>query len=183
MDKFPNMDALLINNQAFQLFLTEAEIMARIAQLAQQLNADYSSRKPIFIAVLNGSFMFASDLLKAIQFDCEIQFVKVNSYQGMQSSGKVQELIGLNQNIANRPIIILEDIIDTGLTMHFLITDLLRYEPESLAVCSLLLKPDALKVKLQIDYVGFEVSNQFLVGYGLDYNGLARNLRQIYQAV
>jgi hypoxanthine phosphoribosyltransferase len=125
--------------------------------------------------------MFASDLLKEINFDCEIQFVKVSSYQGTQSTGKIQEIIGLNQSIANRNVIVLEDIIDTGLTMQQLLISIKNLHPSSVEVCSLLLKPDAIKVPLNIKYVGFEVGNEFLLGYGLDYDGLGRNLRHLYE--
>jgi hypoxanthine phosphoribosyltransferase len=175
------MDSLLVNNQVFQLFISESQILARVAQLAQMLQADYAHSKPVFVAVLNGSFMFASDLLKEINFDCEIQFVKVSSYQGTQSTGKIQEIIGLNQSIANRNVIVLEDIIDTGLTMQQLLISINNLHPSSVEVCSLLLKPDAIKVPLNIKYVGFEVGNEFLLGYGLDYDGLGRNLRHLFK--
>jgi len=175
------MDSLQINNQTFQIFIPESEILARIAQLAHVLQTDYQNTRPLFLAVLNGSFMFASDLLKCLQIECEIQFVKLSSYQGMQSTGKVSELIGLNQSIANRDIIILEDIIDSGLTMHELQQSVQKLQPKSIEVCALLLKPEALKVPLQIKYVGFEVGNEFLLGYGLDYDGLGRNLRHIFK--
>ena len=175
------MDSLQINNQTFQIFIPEPEILARIAQLAHVLQTDYQNTRPLFLAVLNGSFMFASDLLKSLQIECEIQFVKLSSYQGMQSTGKVSELIGLNQSIANRDIIILEDIIDSGLTMHELLQSVQKLQPKSIEVCALLLKPEALKVPLQIKYVGFEVGNEFLLGYGLDYDGLGRNLRHIFK--
>ncbi|MDP3929121.1 MAG: hypoxanthine phosphoribosyltransferase [Bacteroidota bacterium] len=175
------MDSLQINNQTFQIFIPEPEILARIAQLAHILQTDYQNTRPLFLAVLNGSFMFASDLLKCLHIECEIQFVKLSSYQGMQSTGKVSELIGLNQSIANRDIIILEDIIDSGLTMHELLQSVQKLQPKSIEVCALLLKPEALKVPLQIKYVGFEVGNEFLLGYGLDYDGLGRNLRHIFK--
>ena len=175
------MDSLQINNQTFQIFIPESEILARIAQLAHVLQTDYQNTRPLFLAVLNGSFMFASDLLKCLNIECEIQFVKLSSYQGMQSTGKVSELIGLNQSIANRDIIILEDIIDSGLTMHELLQSVQKLQPKSIEVCALLLKPEALKVPLQIKYVGFEVGNEFLLGYGLDYDGLGRNLRHIFK--
>lgn len=175
------MDSLQINNQTFQIFIPESEILARIAQLAQVLQTDYQNTRPLFLAVLNGSFMFASDLLKCFNLECEIQFVKLSSYQGMQSTGKVSELIGLNQSIANRDIIILEDIIDTGLTIHELLKSVHELNPKSVEVCALLLKPDALKVPVQIKYVGFTVGNDFLLGYGLDYDGLGRNLRHVFK--
>ena len=181
MDKFPNMDSLYRKHQAFEPFISESQILARINQLAELLKADYSAHQPVFVAVLNGSFMFASDLFKELDFDCEIQFVKVSSYQGTQSSGSIKEVIGLNQDLTDRHVVILEDIIDTGLTMDFLLKDFNRFKPKSLAICSLLVKPDAMQVPLKINYIGFEVANEFLVGYGLDFNGLARNYRNIYK--
>ncbi|MCG9879697.1 MAG: hypoxanthine phosphoribosyltransferase [Bacteroidia bacterium] len=177
------MDSLQINNQTFQIFIQEQEILTRIHQLARQLNADYKDDKPIFLAVLNGSFMFAADLFKALDFACEIQFVKLSSYAGMHSVGKVSELIGLNQSIENRRVVILEDIIDSGLTIFELLKRVNELKPKEVEVCSLLLKPEALQVQLSIKYVGFEVGNEFLLGYGLDFDGLGRNLRHIYQAV
>jgi hypoxanthine phosphoribosyltransferase len=175
------MNSIQIKDKSFNIFIQEAKILARIQQMAHQIEAELKDKNPLFIAVLNGSFMFASDLMKELNFLCEIQFVKVSSYHGTQSSGKVQEVFGLNQPIANRNIVIVEDIIDSGLTLHFLKEELQKQNPASIQICSLLLKPDALKVKLDVHFTGFEVTNEFLVGYGLDYDGLGRNLRHIYQ--
>lgn len=177
------MDTIQIHDKYFGIFLEEELILSRVKELAQAISIDFAGTQPLFIAVLNGSFIFAADIIKSISFPCEIQFVKVSSYHGAQSSGKVQQVLGLNQNIKGRKVIIIEDIIDSGLTIDFLRTDLLAQEPESISICSLLLKPKALKVKLDVHYIGFEVENHFLVGYGLDYDGLGRNLRHLYQVI
>lgn len=151
--------------------------------MALELTIDFSNSNPLFLSVLNGSFIFSADLLRQLDFACEIEFVKVSSYSGTQSTGEVKQVLGLSKPIENRTVIILEDIIDSGLTMDFLLRDLARFKPKQLEVCTLLLKPEALQVKLPVNYIGFEVANDFLVGYGLDYNGLGRNLPHIYKAV
>lgn len=147
------------------------------------MNRDYRGQQPIFIAVLNGAFMFASDLIKRTYFDSEISFVKLSSYDGMKSTGNVKEIIGLNTNIKNRPVIILEDIVDTGYTLQAILNEVKKHEPSDIKVASLLFKPAALKVKINIDYVGIEIPNDFVVGYGLDYMGRGRNLEDIYKVV
>ncbi len=177
------MDTIQIHDKTFEIFIEEDQILSRVKELAQAISIDFAGTQPLFIAVLNGSFIFAADIMKSIAFPCEIQFVKVSSYHGAQSSGTVQQVLGLNQNIKGRKVIIIEDIIDSGLTIDFLLTDLLKQEPESISICSLLLKPKALKVKIDVQYIGFEVENHFLVGYGLDYDGLGRNLRHLYQVI
>jgi hypoxanthine phosphoribosyltransferase len=177
------MDTIQIHDKSFGIFLEEEKIISRVKELAQAISFDFAGTQPLFIAVLNGSFIFAADIMKSIAFPCEIQFVKVSSYHGAQSSGTVQQVLGLNQNIKGRKVIIIEDIIDSGLTIDFLRTDLLKQEPESISICSLLLKPKALKVKIDVQYIGFEVENHFLVGYGLDYDGLGRNLRHLYRVI
>ncbi len=175
------METLQIHDKTFRIFIDETAILERVTALAASIEADYSQEPPLFIAVLNGSFIFAADLLKRVQIPCEIQFVKVSSYHGTQSTGKVQQVLGLSQSIQNRKVIIIEDIIDSGLTIDFLQRELQLQNPASIAICSLLVKPKALKVPLEVSYVGFEVENHFLVGYGLDYDGLGRNLRHLYQ--
>ncbi|MDP1725999.1 MAG: hypoxanthine phosphoribosyltransferase [Bacteroidota bacterium] len=174
------MGIINILDRRFSVLLDDQTIVARVKQLADELNDDLHDENPVFIAVLNGSFMFAADLLKYIHFPCQIQFIKVSSYTGIQSSGSVQSVIGLNQSISGRNIIILEDIIDSGITIDYLINELVQQKPASIKICTLLLKPKALKVALNPDYVGFEVENNFLVGYGLDYNGYGRNFKNIY---
>lgn len=175
------MKTLQIHDKTFRIFIDETTILERVNALANRIEADYSEEPPLFIAVLNGSFIFAADLLKRVQVPCEIQFVKVSSYHGTQSTGKVQQVLGLSQSIQNRKVIIIEDIIDSGLTIDFLQKELHLQNPASIAICSLLVKPKALKVPLDVSYLGFEVENHFLVGYGLDYDGLGRNLPHLYQ--
>lgn len=182
-EELHQMEHIQIKDLAFQIHISEPKIRQRIASLAAQMNIELATTSPIFIAVLNGSFIFAADLLRQLDFACEIQFVKVASYHGMQSSGQVQELIGLNIPIEGREVIILEDIIDSGLTMDYLVKELAKAKPSQIKICSLLLKPKALKVPLEVHFTGFEVGNEFLVGYGLDYDGFGRNLPHIYQAV
>jgi len=175
------METLQIHDKFFRIFIDETVILKRVKELAKEIEGAYNEEPPLFIAVLNGSFIFAADLLKHVQVPCEIQFVKVSSYHGTQSTGKVQQVLGLSQSIQNRKVIIIEDIIDSGLTIDFLQRELQSQNPASIAICSLLLKPKALKVPLEVGYVGFEVENHFLVGYGLDYDGFGRNLPHLYQ--
>jgi hypoxanthine phosphoribosyltransferase len=177
------MEQIRIHQKDFHIYIEEQFILQRIAELASAITRDFEGTQPLFVAVLNGSFIFAADLIKQISFPCEIQFVKVSSYHGTQSTGKVQQLLGLNVPVEGRKLIVIEDIIDSGLTIDFLKKELEKLEPESVHICSLLLKPEALKVQLEVQYTGFEVENQFLVGYGLDYDGLGRNLRHLYQAI
>lgn len=176
------MQSVQIHQKDFHIYIEEAHILARVKELAMAISRDHGADQPLFVAVLNGSFIFAADLMKQIDFPCEIQFVKVSSYHGTQSSGKVQQVLGLSQPVKGRKLVIIEDIIDSGLTIDFLRKELEKLEPASIHICSLLLKPEALKVQLEVHYVGFEVENQFLVGYGLDYDGYGRNLKHLYQA-
>ncbi len=174
------MSPVKILDRSFIPFLNEERILNRIGEMADEMNSELAGDDTIFIAILNGSFMFAADLMKRIRFPSQITFIKVTSYAGTQSTGTVQSVLGLNQSIVNRNVVIVEDIIDSDLTIDFLLQDLRKQAPLSLRVCSLLLKPGALQVDLKPDFVGFEVENQFLVGYGLDYDGYGRNLRHIY---
>lgn len=171
---------ITIKNLHFQPFISKTDIEQRIQQLAEQINQDYAEKTPLFVAVLNGSFMFASDLMKKINIPCEITFVRVASYQLTASSGDVKEILGLKENIENRDIIIVEDIVDTGITMAEIRRQLLAKSPKSLKIATLLSKPTAHQVKMKLDYVGFEIENRFVLGYGLDYDGLGRNLAEIY---
>ncbi len=174
---------VVLDDLTFELIIHSEKIELRLAELAKEINAKFSNANPLFLSVLNGSFIFAADLLRQLDFACEIEFVKVSSYAGTQSTGEVKQVLGLSKSIENRTVIILEDIIDSGLTMDFLLRDLARFKPKQIEICALLLKPEALQVKLPVNYIGFEVANDFLVGYGLDYNGLGRNLPHIYKAV
>jgi len=167
----------------FRPFIAEQKIKERLQSLSAQLTQQFANENPLFIAVLNGSFIFAADLLRQLNFACEVQFVKVSSYAGTSSTGQVNQVLGLQQSIENRTVVLIEDIIDSGLTIDYLCRDLARFNPKTIKICTLLLKPKALKVPLTVDYVGFEVANDFLVGYGLDYDGLGRNLPHIYKTV
>ena len=171
-----------VDDKDFELMLEYDQIKKRTRLLGIQLNLDYENKVPLFIGILNGSFLFMADLLKEINLSCEIAFLRVASYQGDTSSGSVRELIGLDIDIKGRDIVIVEDIVDTGLTLNYIIEQLKTREPASINVCSLLYKPAAIKIEIEeITYVGFEIANEFVVGYGLDYNGLGRNLKDIYR--
>lgn len=173
--------AITLHDKTFDTYLSEKEIQEKIKHIASQLNRDYQGKKPLFIAILNGSFMFAADLFKYITIDAEICFIKLASYKGMKSSGNVITAIGLDQDIYDRDVVILEDIVDTGKTLHEFLPKLDHQQPKSLKIASLLHKPEATQFPLKIDYIGFTIPNKFVVGYGLDYDGLGRNLKEIYQ--
>jgi len=170
-----------LHDKSFIPYLSAKEIDRCIHEVAQKITADFADKQPIFIGILNGSFMFASDLLKKITFPCEISFAKFTSYDGTESSGIVSELIGLNQSIEGRHIIILEDIVDTGQTIEKVLSILNAKGAESVRVATLLFKPDVFKKNFKVDYVGKEIPNKFVVGFGLDYDQLGRNLPEIYQ--
>ena len=170
-----------IKDKTFTILISEEELQSKIAAISKAINKDYKDKTPLFIGILNGSFMFVADIMKNISLQCEISFIKLASYTEMTSSGSVKELIGLNENIFKRDIIILEDIIDSGRTIASVIEEFKLRGAESVEVATLLLKPDALKVEADIKYIGFEISNEFVVGYGLDYDGLGRNTKAIYQ--
>ncbi len=172
---------MVIKEKTFKKFLTEEEIQTRISRLATKVNKDYLDKNPLFIAILNGSFMFAADMMKKIKIPSEISFVKVASYEEMESTGNVKGLIGLNENIFNRHVIILEDIIDSGRTITKILEEFRSLGAASVEVVSLLLKPESYTQKEAIRYVGFEIPDKFVVGYGLDYDGQGRNLPDIYQ--
>ena len=174
------MEIVRLHDLHFTPFLSAESIAQRVKELAAQLSRELEHEQPLFIGILNGVFVFASDLLKQMHIDCEITFVKLSSHDGTTSSGKVRTSIGLNDEITGRNVIVLEDIIDTGKTVSQFTQELKKLNPESIRVVTLLFKPDALEYDLEIDYIGFKVPNKFLVGYGLDYDGLGRNLKDIY---
>ena len=177
------MPTIQVLDKKFKPYISAEELNKRIKEIADGINKDYEGKKPIFIAILNGSFMFASDLFKAISIDAEICFIKLASYKGTKSSGQVITAIGLDMDLFGRDIVILEDIIDTGKTLSTFIPQLQHQQPHSLKVCSMLHKPEATEYPITIDYLGFTVPDKFLLGYGLDYDGLGRNLPEIYQLV
>jgi hypoxanthine phosphoribosyltransferase len=172
-----------LHNKEFTPYLTEAELGAAVRQVAQRLNEDYAGKTPLFVAVLNGSFMFAADLLKEVTVDCEISFIRVASYAGTSSTGEVKEILGLQDDVEGRHVVILEDIVDTGHTMKMLLEQLGAKNPASLEVATFLIKPECLQHPLHIKYQGIVIPNRFVVGYGLDFDGLGRNYRDLYQAV
>lgn len=172
-----------ILDKIFKPYLSDKEIESRVFELSKKIERDYKDRNPFFIAILNGSFMFASDLIKNIKLDCEIEFMKVSSYEGTASSGTIREMIGLSKSIEGRDVVVIEDIVDTGHTLHYIKEELEKMNPASLALTTLLYKPEAFEHSYALDYVGFEIPNKFIVGYGLDYDGYGRNLKEIYQIV
>ncbi|MEE1884431.1 hypoxanthine phosphoribosyltransferase [Pedobacter flavus] len=178
------MNTIQIEDKNFELMIESDPIKKRILLLAIQIGVDYEDKCPIFIGVLNGSFLFIGDLMKDITIGCEIEFVKVSSYEGDQSTGNVKQLIGLPKNIKGRDIILVEDIVDTGKTLNFLIQVIEKEQPKSINICTLLHKPNATVTSVPVlKYVGFEIPNDFVVGYGLDYKGLGRNIQGIYRAI
>ena len=175
------MSAIKIKDKQFVPFISESTIQEKIKELAAQLKVDYEGKRPLLIAILNGSFMFASDLFKELKFEAEISFIKLASYKGTKSTGHVITAIGLDTDIAERHVIILEDIIDTGKTLHSFLPQLQHQQPASLKVAVLLDKPEPRQFEVPIDYKCFTIENKFVVGYGLDYDGLGRNISSIYQ--
>src|SRR5690606_3262068 len=165
----------------FTPFIPEAEITSAIEKVAEKVNADYKGKTPVFLGILNGAFLFASELIKRFEGDCEVSFVKLSSYQGTNSSGDVKSLMGLNQSLEGREVIVIEDIIDTGNTLESIYAILEREKVKDFKIATLFYKPDAYKKNYAIDYCGMEIPNDFIVGYGLDYKELGRNLRQVYK--
>jgi len=175
------MNSLNIHDKTFVPYFPPEAIEKKVTQLGRQISKDFSGRCPLFLAVLNGAFIFASDLFRHISIEAEITFIKLASYQGTTSTGTVATHIGLEKAVTGRHIIIVEDIIDTGKTLHEFIPTVLQQQPASLKIVSLLIKPDAMKFPVEVDYFGFEIPEKFVVGYGLDFNGLGRNIPGIYQ--
>ena len=177
------METIRIKDKQFKTFITEEQILKEVARVGEEINRDLADANPLFVSVLNGSFMFTADLMKHVSVPCEISFVKLASYAGTSSTGKVKELVGLNDDITGRTIVIVEDIIDTGLTMERLIETLKARNPKEIRIATLLVKPDKLKVDLDINYIALSIPNDFIVGYGLDYDGFGRNYRDIYTVI
>jgi hypoxanthine phosphoribosyltransferase len=175
------MASIQLHGKTFDTYLSEEEIQQQVKRIADELNQDYKDRHPLFVAILNGSFMFAADLFKHLTIAAEISFIKLASYKGMKSSGNVITAIGLEMDLFDREVVIVEDIVDTGKTLHQFLPKLDHQQPKSMKIASLLHKPEALQYPLQIDYLGFSIPNKFVVGYGLDYDGLGRNYKEIYQ--
>lgn len=172
-----------VKDKTFSVSITEQEIRQQVQRVAAEITRDYEGRQPVFLAVLNGSFVFAADLLREVDLPCEISFVKLASYEGTATTGNVREIIGMNTDITSRPVIIVEDIVDTGLTMAHMLDTLKGHNPQSIDICTLLLKPSKLQVKLDIKYCCKEIPDDFVVGYGLDYDGFGRNTKDIYTLI
>lgn len=170
-----------LHDKEFDLFIPEQSLQDKMSSMSADINKDYVDKEIHFVAILNGAFMFAADLIKNIHVPCYTHFIKVRSYQGTQSTGSVSSIIGLTESLEGKEVIILEDIVDTGATMNHVYHELLKLKPLSLKVASLLMKPDVYKGDIKIDYLCFSIPNKFVVGYGLDYDGLGRNLKDIYQ--
>lgn len=177
------MSTIKINDKVFNISITHEMIQEGVKRVADEINKDYKGRKPLLLGILNGSFMFTADLMKNLDIECEISFVKFSSYEGTDTTGNVRQLIGLTESIKGRDIIIVEDIVDTGLTMQKILDILAVDEPQSIAIASLILKPARLKVPVYVKYSVFNIPDRFIVGYGLDYDGLGRNLPNIYEVV
>ena len=175
------MKQITLHDKTFEIFITSEQIQKSIDKLADDIATDVRDKNPLFLVVLNGAFMFAGDLLKRFDFNCEISFVKLSSYVGTQTTSVVREIIGLDEVLHNRTVVILEDIIDTGITMWNTIPKLKQLEAEEVKLATLLFKPDAFQKDYKIDYIGMEIPNDFIVGYGLDYDGLGRNYQDIYK--
>ena len=177
------MDIVKIKDKCFRVSIPETEIKQRVKALAEQMSKDLEGKNPIFLGVLNGSFIFAADLMREMTIPCEISFVKLASYQGTTSTGKVQEVLGINENLSGRTVVIVEDIVESGQTMKQMIESLGTRNPESVRICTLFFKPEKLKEELNLDYVAFSIPDDFIVGYGLDYDGLGRELKDVYTIV
>ena len=177
------MSIIRIKDKTFKTSITEAEIKARSKVLAQQINKDMEGKTPLFLGVLNGAFIFAADLMREMTIPCEISFVKLASYQGTTSTGKIKEVLGINEDLSGRHVIIVEDIVESGQTMKRMIESLGTRNPASIHICTLFFKPDKLREELDIDYVAFRIPDDFIVGYGLDYDHQGRELKDIYTIV
>ena len=177
------MNSIKINDRSFRVSITETEIKNRIKSLAADISADMEGKNPLFLAVLNGAFIFAADLMREMTIPCEISFVKLASYQGTTSTGKIQEVFGINEDLTGRAVIIVEDIVESGQTMKNMIESLGTRNPASVQICTLFFKPDKLKEELTLDYVAFRIPDDFIVGYGLDYNQAGRGLKDVYSII
>lgn len=178
------MNKIQLKDKEFQIYLQYGEIYQSVQRIAAQINHDFEGAEaPVFLSILNGAFMFTGDLFKELSINTELSFVKYASYQGMSSSGNVKQLIGLNEDLTNRHVIVLEDIVDSGLTIRVISQQIQALNPKSLKIATLLLKPEVYQETIPLDYVGMEIPNDFIIGYGLDYDGLGRNFKDIYQVV
>jgi len=169
-----------IRDLRFELMLSEAQVQARVREIGAALTEQYAGKNPLFISILSGAFVFASDLIRSFDGDCEVGFVKLASYVGTRSSGDVQTVMGLEKNLHDRHLIVVEDIVDTGRTLHFFLDHLRQQQPASICIATFLRKPEAAQFSVQVDHVGFDIEDKFVVGYGLDYDGWGRNLPGVW---
>jgi hypoxanthine phosphoribosyltransferase len=178
------MTEITLHDKVFKEYISYSEIMSAVKDIAEHINIDMENEDtPVFLSILNGSFMFTSDLMKYINFNCRLSFVKLSSYSGLSSTGTVNELLGLNVDLTGKTVIVLEDIVDTGVTLEHLVNTISKYKPKQLKLATMLFKPEAYNKNINLDYVGIYVPNEFIVGYGLDYNELGRNYPKIYKLV
>lgn len=177
------MSTIRVLDKDFSPTIPAEEIIRQVRRVAAEINRDYEGQSPLFLVVLNGAFIFAADLMREITLQAEVSFVKLASYAGTATTGTVREVIGLNTDITGRPIIIVEDIVESGITMAHMIDTLKNQNPKSIDICTLLVKPQKLEVKLDIRYTAMEIPNDFILGYGLDYDGLGRGLKDIYTLI
>lgn len=177
------MNTIQIKDKKFALSIPESEILNAVRLVGEDINRDLAHKNPLFICVLNGAFMFAGDLMKTVSVPCEITFIKLSSYDGLYTSGVVKEIIGLNESVVGRTVVVVEDIVDTGITMERILSSLRAKGASEIRVATFLQKPDALQRDIQVDYVAMKIPNDFIVGYGLDYDGYGRNLKDIYTVV
>lgn len=174
------MSIVKIKDKSFKVSIPESEIKARVKVLAQQMSKDMEGKNPLFLAVLNGSFIFAADLMREMTIPCEISFVKLASYQGVTSTGKIKEVIGINEDLSGRTVVIVEDIVESGQTMKRMVESIGTRNPASVKICTLFFKPEKLKEELTLDYVAFRIPDDFILGYGLDYDQRGRGLKDVY---
>jgi len=176
-------DLIKVHDRTFRVSITEQEIKNEVARMAAEINRDLADKDPVFLAILNGAFMFASDLFKQLNFPTQISFLKLASYSGTSSLGSVKQLIGINMDLKDRVVVVIEDIVDTGVTLDTILRQLSGFQPGELIVATFLHKPDAALHKIKLDYVGIRIPNDFVIGYGLDYDGYGRNYKEIYTVV
>ena len=176
-------NTIQVKDKTFAVSIPQEKIISEVKRVAAEISRDYAGREPVFLAVLNGSFVFAADLLREISLPCELSLVRLASYQGVSTTGEIREIMGLNIDITGRPVVIVEDIVDTGLTMAHMLETLKKHNPSSVDICTLLLKPGKLQVDLDIRYCCMQIPNDFIVGYGLDYDGFGRNTKDIYTLI
>lgn len=178
------MKKVTIHDRDFELFIPYEKIRSVVEQMADKMNEDFKGKSPLFLCILNGSFMFATEIFKRISsLDAEISFIKLASYTGTKTSGEIKQLIGLNEDLSGRTVVVLEDIVDSGITIANTIEQIQAKNPAEIKIATLLLKPEALKIDVPLDYIGIEIPNDFIVGYGLDYDRKGRNLIDIYKVI